>query len=90
MNNEPVAWMTQVVGGDKHKWDLVFNKPIPHDLYNSIPLYTAEQLHSAKTLTDLEIDFIAKEIDDKEERGDSFDFWYREFARAILRKANEK
>ena len=51
MNNEPVAWMTQVVGGNKNKWDLVFNKPIPHDLYNSIPLYT----HPAKTLTDEEI-----------------------------------
>jgi len=42
------------------------------------------------TLTDMEIDCIAKEIDDKEEKGDSFDFWYREFARAILRKAQDK
>jgi len=59
---------------------------------------TAKQLSKAMvkdipikpTLTDMEIDCIAKEIDGKEERGDSFDFWYREFARAILRKAQEK
>ena len=82
MNNEPVAWMTQVVGGNKNKWDLVFNKPIPHDLYNSIPLYT----HPAKTLTDEAIITVADPLNLWDVPKDKL----IEFARAILRKAQEK
>ena len=83
MNNEPVAWMTQVVGGDKSKWDLVFNKPIPHDLYNSIPLYT----HPVKALTDeeiIEVHINTPFVDGYLNKN------LIEFARAILRKAQEK
>lgn len=40
MNEEPVAWMVQVIGGVTHKWDLVWNKPTPKDLYDYAPLYS--------------------------------------------------
>ena len=83
MNNEPVAWMYKV--NDTYT---IFNtiKP-PDDAYDEgslIPLYT----HPAKTLTDEEIeDLIDSEIPMILLGGRLF---YRQFARAILRKAQEK
>jgi len=81
MNNKPVAWMNSkgnVIPNDVREAekvdDFVFNS-------YTIPLYT----HPAKTLTDEEI----KELSEKH-----LDFDWQtgiiEFARAILRKAQEK
>ena len=54
----------------------------------------AEELHeilqSNLELTDEEIDDIAKKCDEDEDQGKTIEFWYRNFARAILRKAQEK
>jgi hypothetical protein len=81
MNNEPVAWMMKY--RENGSTYLISEKPtreqkISHD---AIPLYT----HPAKTLTDEEILKMA---------ADRFHYSeYRlviEFARAILKKANEK
>jgi hypothetical protein len=78
MNNEPVAWMSQ--GGDVTRSRNYFEEMGFKDL---IPLYT----HPAKTLTDEEILQVHHQI-----MKDSN--WqlppYVEFARAILRKAQEK
>jgi hypothetical protein len=73
MNNEPVAWMKEVESGTMYT-----NYEYP----GSIPLYT----HTAKTLTDEEIDSIGDEV------SNLIDTYAgrREFARAILRKAQEK
>jgi hypothetical protein len=77
MKNEPVAWRNLCVGniGEDSEW-----------IYNEIgqgePLYT----HPAKTLTDEEIEEVAKPYCDLQN-------WVvdkHEFARAILRKAQEK
>jgi len=75
MNNEPVAWFEQ--DPDMKSVWYQADKDAP----NAIPLYT----HPAKTLTDEEIWQITE------------DFWKRDwttldvgFARAILRKAQEK
>jgi len=76
MNNEPVAWMLETKRGNIS----CFVKP--SDEFNWIPLYT----HPAKTLTDEEINEIAKECKAP---------WHSHaidpmmFARAILRKAQE-
>jgi hypothetical protein len=79
MNNEPVAWMEIEYGGfTEYK---VWREPVSS---KSIPLYT----HPAKTLTDEEI---MDCIEDK--TGYSFnacDEDLLDFARAILRKAQEK
>jgi len=79
MNNEPVAWMREDGVIAFHK-----QKEIDSQGYKWQPLYT----HPAKTLTDEEILELTK---------DSTIFEYREFdddmvrfARAILRKAQEK
>jgi hypothetical protein len=85
MNNEPVAWM----------WEREINGLARETLFltyrpwneNAIPLY----IHPAKTLTDEEIDSIAMSC----EVGDRFNqigdhIYTREFARAILSKAQEK
>ena len=73
--NEPVAWMDKRTS----KCVVFINTPPSNDW---IPLYT----HPAKTLTDEEIDNVSDEvvphIDTYAGR--------REFARAILRKAQEK
>jgi len=77
-NNKPVAWRNLCVGniGKDSEW-----------IYNEIgqgePLYT----HPAKTLTDEEILLIVDEVDvpDEPDTKDLIDF-----ARAILRKAQEK
>jgi hypothetical protein len=87
MNNEPVAWMGKDYDG--LKTDLYFDvekNKLPYRLYESaIPLYT----HPAKTLTDFEIKGVMA----------LNECWIGEdcstpnmiaFARAILRKAQEK
>ena len=74
MNNEPVAWMDKRTS----KCVVFINTP-PSDDW--IPLYT----HPAKTLTDDEIKELSeKHLDMDWQTGDI------EFARAILRKAQEK
>jgi hypothetical protein len=89
MNNEPVAWRNLCVGniGEDSEW-----------IYNEIgqgePLYT----HPAKTLTDEEIKFIAYPFEsvyttyDKQTDTDTVHTRFDQlgFARAILKKANEK
>jgi hypothetical protein len=74
MNNEPVAWMSQ--GGDVSRSADYFVEMGFTDL---IPLYT----HPVKELTDKEINEIFSKtwLDLKD---------YKEFARAILKKAQEK
>ena len=85
MNNEPVAWA--VWEGRPH--DLFFTKEESDELCRlkggdakSIPLYT----HPVKELTDEEIDNVSDEV------SNLIDTYAgrREFARAILRKAQEK
>jgi hypothetical protein len=80
MNNEPVAWI------DMDAWDK--DAPLeecisPYEEFEScIPLYT----HPAKTLTDEEIEGIARANVD----GHSSMEQLKWFARAILKKASEK
>jgi len=82
MNNEPVAWMTEnkyLITKDENLANIIKEKgeePI-------ISLYT----HPAKTLTDEEITDIAKEYIHQRLEGERFG--YVDFARAILRKAQE-
>ena len=74
-NNEPVAWM----GIRRHGETRVSIEKLDKD---DIPLYT----HPVKELTDEEIDAVGDEVS-------NFIDTYagrREFARAILRKAQEK
>jgi len=76
MNNEPVAWMqVHHEDGKPTKFSKV------QTWEDDIPLYT----HPAKTLTDEEIDLIAGMVPTIPTGWDLI-----EFARAILRKANEK
>jgi len=83
MNSEPVAWMVE---DDEDRYFLVNGKGLakPDDSWKSvIPLYT----HPVKELTDEEITAISKEIfkDYK-----NYHYYQIDFARAILRKAQEK
>jgi hypothetical protein len=90
MNNEPVAYVDKI-------WierpDLVMSQQLDigrlfmrsgKEIKNYIPLYT----HPAKTLTDEEITDIAKEYIHQRLEGERFG--YVDFARAILKKAQEK
>jgi hypothetical protein len=82
MNNEPVAWIVRTFDADKGKtveaiWDFK-----PMNTIGCTPLYT----HPAKTLTDEEIYKIAMEVQTGFFPQDDT----LEFARAILRKAQEK
>jgi len=81
MNNEPVAWMETYKGEPNNlDWNKS-NLNYGDEFYDVIPLYT----HPAKTLTDAEI----KELSEKHLDMD----WQTgviEFARAILRKVQEK
>ena len=77
MKNEPVAWMSQ--GGDVSRSADYFEEMGFKDL---IPLYT----HPVKELTDEEIQEIAHGFGAIGWMGDTT----YEFARAILRKAQEK
>ena len=79
MNNEPVAWI------GKNELQFGFTETTvtsEKESWDDIPLYT----HPAKTLTDEEIEQIGKEYGIKS----VYQFAYYEFARAILRKAQEK
>jgi len=77
MNNEPVAWRTHYPSG----WEYKDGNP-PFELKgNSQLLYT----HPVKELTDEEI----AEVHEKCEWSSGYVYW-KEFARAILRKAQEK
>ena len=77
MNNEPVAWRNLCVGniGEDSEW-----------IYNEIgqgePLYT----HPVKELIDEEIGEVINQFD----LNDGHDSPFYPFARAILRKAQEK
>jgi hypothetical protein len=82
INNEPVAWLPKGMTLAK-----------PKDLTGCIPLYT----HPAKTLTDEEITEIFENSKVKVSGLDAYDSCYQSyrldekmFARAILRKAQEK
>ena len=77
MNNEPVAWM--LLGLEDRKPKLINLQVIEHLEGTWIPLYT----HPAKTLTDEEIEKLAYEYN-------LLDDFPLDFARAILRKAQEK
>jgi len=77
MNNEPVAWFEQ--DPDMKSVWYQADKYAP----NAIPLYT----HPAKTLTDDEIRHIQAQCHLKNVGYDNF---IMRFARAILRKAQEK
>jgi len=78
MNNEPVAWMYEKPNGAS-KLSFVKEKMLWEDMTET-PLYT----HPAKTLTDEEI----IEVWNAFERTDNIPII--DFARAILRKAQEK
>ena len=83
MNNKPVAWMRESdkeVCSIKGKQELLDEEGT--DWNFKIPLYT----HPAKTLTDEEIIEIGNAVTNLI---DSNEGWI-EFARAILRKAQEK
>jgi hypothetical protein len=78
-NNEPVAWTSQDVLDADHIIKAVVRRE--QDEQHTIPLYT----HSAKTLTDEEIEKLFFEIHGIEPAPSGvFDF-----ARAILRKAQD-
>ena len=80
MNNKPVAWMYERPNGSAK---LTFvREPMAGTVVTETPLYT----HPAKTLTDEEIDEVGDEV------SNLIDTYAgrREFAKAILRKAQEK
>jgi len=79
MNNEPVAWM--LLGLEDRKPKLINLQVIDHLEGTWIPLYT----HPAKTLTDEEILALWTQKNNLNGAKDVVDF-----ARAILRKAQEK
>jgi len=82
MNNEPVAWMFQ--GAFDISTYVSFEKPNPDIYPNPTPLYT----HPAKTLTDEEIKQLYENSFDWDKRN-LWTFNYNDFARAILRKAQD-
>ena len=79
MNNEPVAWISQDVLDADHIIKAVVRRE--QDEQHTIPLYT----HPAKTLTDEEIWELAQPHGDL-----AWQDCTLEFAKAILRKAQEK
>jgi hypothetical protein len=94
MNNEPVAWMFQ--GAFDISTYVSFEKPNPDIYPNPTPLYT----HPVKELTDEEISEVIEKIANNNEyvyslyedfEGIEFSrIGIFDFARAILRKAQEK
>ena len=88
MNNEPVAW---IAVGDNTSVFFDLDCALAID-DNPTPLYT----HPAKTLTDEEIDYITKkyfDIHPEAKLSEQFRiklYELEDFARAILRKAQEK
>ena len=81
MNNEPVAWMFQ--GAFDISTYVSFEKPNPDIYPNPTPLYT----HPVKDLTDSEIRTIQ---DMCHLKNVGYNTFIMRFARAILRKAQEK
>jgi len=79
--NEPVAWLLQTKTA--HKFTFKEPTTAPQGVF-PIPLYT----HPAKTLTDEEI--YAEMVKCIDSPDDGHQFRYKDFARAILRKAQEK
>ena len=82
MNNEPVAYGKYL---EEHDYWVTASGVIPNPKEGYVPLYT----HPAKTLTDEEIEVLASkhlcyQIEGSEVSG------IFNFARAILRKAQEK
>jgi poly(3-hydroxyalkanoate) synthetase len=82
MQKDPVAWMYRIKDTD-NRWELTWNKPMTEELFDTEPLYT----HPVKELTDEEIFKTALE-----QYGHSVGLYGNHigFARAILRKAQEK
>jgi hypothetical protein len=78
MNNEPVAWMAAEMVFTEKSSAVEIAKVYEDEI---IPLYT----HPAKTLTAEEINQVAKEC-----KWDYDEMNVVDFARAILRKAQEK
>jgi hypothetical protein len=82
MNDEPVAWMELYYGEPNNiAWTNTELKD-SGEVYKTIPLYT----HPAKTLTDEEIEGIARANVDGHASMEQLKW----FARAILRKAQKK
>ena len=89
-NNKPVAWMETYKGEPNNlDWDKS-NLNYGSEFHDVIPLYT----HPVKAITDERITAIAKEFKDVDytlDEEEAFDvFNHRGFARAILRKAQDK
>jgi hypothetical protein len=99
MNNKPVAWLYKIKNTD-NRWELSWIRPINDKFFETEPLYRHPSEHdlgiaeaigfdkgykaaTAKTLTDEEINEIFSKtwLDLKD---------YKDFARAILKKASEK
>jgi len=83
MNNEPVAWMIKTLDG---KMLMLYGQEQPPKFESKvqyIPLYT----HPVKELTDERITAISKKIfkDYK-----NFHHYQLDFARAVIKEANEK
>ena len=78
MNNEPVAWINRYGDEGWLNWDEVKGEG-----WTATPLYT----HPAKTLTDAEIRTIQ---DMCHLKNVGYNTFIMRFARAILRKAQEK
>ena len=78
MNNEPVAWLVQYTDRHEFRWSK------PEHLFEALacePLYT----HPVKELTDEEINWLAKAYSTMKGELNA-----PAFARAILRKAQER
>ena len=81
MNNKTVAWMYRIKDTN-NRWELTWNKPTTEELFDTEPLYT----HPVKKLTDEEIGEVEKLC----KKPLASWAWQVEFARAILKKAQEK
>ena len=84
MNNEPVAWMYRMKDST-NKWELIFNKPINDEFFETIPLYT----HPAE-LTDEDLEVITEALLMVGFTDAFINYELKEKALAILRKASEK
>ena len=88
MNNEPVAWMETYKGEPNNlDWDKN-NLYCEGEFHNVVPLYT----HPVKELTDEEILIVwtSSNFVRYTENGHIDEIFFNKFARAILRKAQEK
>jgi len=85
MNNEPVAWMYACNG----VWTAFSDELPPDDAYDEgtlTPLYT----HQIKDLTEDEIKKCADSVCHAWKKNGVGELYMEDFARAILRKAQEK